>query len=760
MHIDTEERLSSLFSEVTCIRGVSTRGEHRMLSGLLLPYETPIRLSAGAYNMCFVLILATDRRAMCCKVTPMPFSTWLLEYDSYHPRLLGHHPLLQRSPRTGPDEVSGGIRQPELLENLLMSEKLHLTLRTSLVLAFLMFVACDRNDPQEPVQPAQPAPAVTALPAVPAIPGPLAEQLQPLQPRSALVHSTAWVPTPLLSGTIPKGTLRVGVKSLPYMKGFPSACFDGCIEATLMAGISETLFIPAFGPQGLGVRPQLAETFALTPDMSGMTFALKQSVPFQDDWGLMSADDVAWTLTRLTGVSIGDALQHPLGPELERTMDVVHVVNDHKLQVSFGQRDHRWPLAVFSSYRDSVPVYSQRYEQRRGTVAMAASPAGVGPYMVDRWTSSVAELEAFVDYHDPAWAERPARVHWFAVPEREAREALLLTLSVQIAEMDSQAIPELLSEPSESFATSVGPALSRIYTLSFDGNLWERGYEAMPSTSLWQYPWVGNPYEWGSSYHDNTPSMRRARDIRNALSMLIDRNLMLEDILGGVGWMAHQPYLSAIHEGFRQELAWPYDPALAVVLLERAGLSRKGTNSLSAVIRHGPDPRDKAIADWLVSAWRHGFAKGAHLHFWYDLEQIPDLAGLRLRSESPALTINGCAQESAAHLPLDWPLGRSLSILGSNDDTASGQELPYATEAYTRISTGDTLMRRRSEALAFHTENRRQANCIGLVEEQIKPVYNQNFVTGWQPNPVAHFTFGGINALHTLRLLPSPFAYE
>ena len=81
MHIDTEEQTNKLLTEVTCVFGMFTIGEGRMLPSLLLPHETHVCLSAGVHNMCFALILASDRRVTWCNVTPMSLPAWLLEYD-------------------------------------------------------------------------------------------------------------------------------------------------------------------------------------------------------------------------------------------------------------------------------------------------------------------------------------------------------------------------------------------------------------------------------------------------------------------------------------------------------------------------------------------------------------------------------------------------------------------------------------------------------------------------------------------------------
>ena len=55
---------------------------------------------------------------------------------------------------------------------------------------------------------------------------------------------------------------------------------------------------------------------------------------------------------------------------------------------------------------------------------------------------------------------------------------------------------------------------------------------------------MGNPFENGDTYDENTPSMQNSLKVRQALSRAIDReglNTALQEGLGGPAYFAYQP---------------------------------------------------------------------------------------------------------------------------------------------------------------------------------------------------------------------------
>ena len=95
------------------------------------------------------------------------------------------------------------------------------------------------------------------------------------------------------------------------------------------------------------------------------------------------------------------------------------------------------------------------------------------------------------------------------------------------------------------------------------GNYWEK-FGALTGAELERdrdtsKPWVGNPFEGGGDFDENTPSMQNAKLVRNAFAWGIERDELLENLLGGLGFVNHQPYLSGTNPNFQEEWAWGTD---------------------------------------------------------------------------------------------------------------------------------------------------------------------------------------------------------
>ena len=55
-------------------------------------------------------------------------------------------------------------------------------------------------------------------------------------------------------------------------------------------------------------------------------------------------------------------------------------------------------------------------------------------------------------------------------------------------------------------------------------------------------------------------------------------------------------------------------------------------------------------------------------------------------------------------------------------------------------------------AARFYTNNRKWANCVGLFEEPLWPVYDPYAITEWDMRPMANGNLGTINNIRTIKL--------
>ena len=633
----------------------------------------------------------------------------------------------------------------------------------SLTLLSLLFLAacgtlsierCQPTDAPSPVPPLAPPPAAPAAPA-PSVSFPPTDPALPMTPVAALAYAQTWEPGAISEG-LPEGRLSIVVQSLPAISGHPGSCSLECGTALLFSGLSETLFQPATGPGGtITTQPQLASRFEMARDLSGMTMTLRSDVKFHESLHTLTARDIEWTLATLRHRT-NYKWVHPMGPEITDTVGAIDVGGDLTVAISIQNPDHRWPLRPFAAFSHGVPIFSEGLNRKYGFIRMDRPHTGTGPYKLISWTELGAETEAFVDYHDKQWVKRPERVSWIVTPSKDARKAILLTLGAHIAEVASNDIPEMISVQGSYLAVAHAQGLSRSHNLSFDGNYWLEAGQGPPHTGL-PAPWIGDPYEWGSEYNENTPTMRNATSLRNAISMMIDRKELLTSAMNGIGWVNHQPYISINHPLYRPEFAWPYDPEESAQILDSLGYTERRNEQLELFINITEDPTEEAIANWLVTTLEREVSRHLGINIWMRVKtyDTPEYSSLRAQGVAGAITMNGCAQEHAPQHPFDWPLGLSMS--GRPSQHMAGQALPYAEETYETTLKSTDRDARYKASLHFHTKNRELANCIGLIEERITPVYNADRVSNWTPHPTVNLLFGGINNIHTIRMVRSEY---
>ena len=118
-------------------------------------------------------------------------------------------------------------------------------------------------------------------------------------------------------------------------------------------------------------------------------------------------------------------------------------------------------------------------------------------------------------------------------------------------------------------------------------------------------------------------------------------------------------------------------------------------------------------------------------------------------NKTPGLSI--CGDENKSNFRYDWAHGFVLSS-ASAGGYGVGQEIPYASQSYfAMVGEFDKATR---EALAdnFYTQNRFFANCVGIFEEPIWPMYNTDLIDQWDMRPTANGNLGSINNVRTIKL--------
>jgi peptide/nickel transport system substrate-binding protein len=307
------------------------------------------------------------------------------------------------------------------------------------------------------------------------------------------------------------------------------------------------------GAQGT-IMPDLAEDWDISADGTTYTFYLRQDVLWHDG-APFTANDVVYTINAMQNPN------YPGSPALAELWRSVVVEQLDTYTVRFLLRE---PYAPFLDYTTigilpvhilgSVPV------EALGDSQFSAKPIGTGPFMVAEVSARHIALQANPEY----FRSRPYldRIEFIYYPNDQAVfEARKRGEVAGIARV----LPEHLQAVRDDPDLTLYSAPLSGYTLIFL-NL-DRGVFQDPA-------------------------------VRRAMALALDRQQLVDDILGGQGIVIHSPILPdswAYDENVRQ---YTHDPRKAVVALEEAGwfddngdgVRERGSQVLAFTLATNDDP--------------------------------------------------------------------------------------------------------------------------------------------------------------------------
>lgn len=218
--------------------------------------------------------------------------------------------------------------------------------------------------------------------------------------------------------------------------------------------------------------------------------------------------------------------------------------------------------------------------------------------------------------------------------------------------------------------------------------------------------------------------MEQARLVREAIAFAIDRDLLNEEILGGVGLPIHQLLFDPRDPNWDDKWAFGYDPAYSEELLDKAGYPRGSDGIRFEMPMYG---------------WNYGRATRAALS---------DAVGGMLRDIGIDVPVNHYAYEVwrpgvvtrsavepwldgwSALMPYDWPRAIQCSSL-SRGGKSRGVEAPQCSEANLMASAERDYDKRIEINRKFADFMREQALAPGVVIIRSAWTYNPNKIGAW-----------------------------
>ena len=346
------------------------------------------------------------------------------------------------------------------------------------------------------------------------------------------------------SASRPDGTLTVAVATFGNERWLPHLYVGA--EDIVLKPLLENLLNRDLKTGEL--TPMLAERWEVLDGGRTWRFFLRKGVSFHNGQGEVTAEDVKYTFATLAKEGSANTMSGEF--RLIKSMEVEDpytiAFRFEKPFVTFGNR------VTHGLFASTAYIQSKKYLETAGEEGAERHPVGTGPWrFIEHIRGDRIAYEA-VDNH---WRAVPRfkRLVFVKVPEPATRMAMLRAGSVDVIEIGGEYVEELKAV---GMRTLTMPNVAWVWVIL--GGQWPTKASYDPAV-----PWA-------------LPDADRARKVREALNLAVDKQAILRQVLGGLGTAAGAVNYYPTDPWATEALLkpYPYDPAKAKALLAEAGFPK------------------------------------------------------------------------------------------------------------------------------------------------------------------------------------------
>ena len=359
----------------------------------------------------------------------------------------------------------------------------------------------------------------------------------------------------------PSGTLNAAQEELGPFMAHPALIGNPQIFIIGTAPIGESLLTVNKDLKAVGM---LAESWEVSDDSLTWTFHLHQGVQLHKGYGEMTAEDVIYSFD-----------QYSISPKHPRTANIKGVWNnekgfteapdDYTVVVNTGEAWSEVPVweMLTSPAGSATWVVSKKQSEELGVEEANDQIAATGPWdLVDYRTAEFWKMEAVEDH----WRKTPhfAELVFWEIPEESSRVAGFQTGQLDTTVIAFDSIPLIEAVEGAELMKIAGGGES---ALTFYGQY----YVGIGTDD--QQPGYDPDLPWVSANPDtSSPEWEKARKVRTALSIAIDRQAIVDTLLQGYGGPAVLwDFGQYEDEWLAPELRWKFEPERAKQLIAEAG---------------------------------------------------------------------------------------------------------------------------------------------------------------------------------------------
>jgi peptide/nickel transport system substrate-binding protein len=259
--------------------------------------------------------------------------------------------------------------------------------------------------------------------------------------------------------------------------------------------------------------PSIATSWTLSPDLSAWTFKIRDDVPFQGGYGNVTSEDVRYSFEQYLNPDSNQSLSNLLRRALQDDIKNFEVVSPTEFKIHMDPKN---PVVYVDSLVPGLPINSKNYFEQKGAAANS-HPIGSGPY---EFVSSSPGLGVVLKAVPNHWRQTAyyETVNLNIVADEAAGLSQLKTGECDLAPLS----PSLLAE-----AEAAGVKGYEVKDVGTGSMVFGGMYYEKPEKNDCAAPWV------------QCDGPEKGRAIREALSLAIDRQTILDKIFLGHGSLTH-----------------------------------------------------------------------------------------------------------------------------------------------------------------------------------------------------------------------------
>ena len=377
----------------------------------------------------------------------------------------------------------------------------------------------------------------------------------------------------------PTGTLTVGQKELGPFMGHPALTGNPQIFVLQTAPIGESILTVSSDLKPIAM---LAKSWSVSEDGSTWTFNLNEGVQFHKGYGEMTAEDVIWSMRQFGA----QGSKHPRASNIrgiwENEDGHAKAIDDYTVEVNSGEPWSEVPIneILTSPGGGGTWIISKKQTDELGAEEANGQIAATGSWdLVEFRTGEFWRMEAVQDH----WRKTPhfAELIFREIPEESSRIAGFQTGNLDTTLIAFDSLPLIREVEGAEIMQLPGGGES---ALTFYGQ-----YYVGIGTEH-QQPGYDPDLPWVSADPDlNSDEWTRAAKVRNALSIAIDRQGIVDTLLHGFGSPAVLWDFGQYEETWLPpEMRWEYNPERAKELLAEAGYPDGFNITLTPSLRGAP----------------------------------------------------------------------------------------------------------------------------------------------------------------------------